>query len=145
MAPCCQSARPICYHQERTLEEAAHKFTKDSGEYRAVKAIFSELYDDYFGYRYLARLRNVLIHDTMMAISLEVEATPIGETRCREARKIDICAFLVKQGRGLTKVSSLSTKLGVQARSSMSIGSWSCSRRFAAPKLVRMTVNPVFW
>lgn len=64
----------LCYHQERTLEEAVHKFTNDSEEYRAVKAIFSELYDNYFGYRYLARLRNVLIHDTMMAISLEVEA-----------------------------------------------------------------------
>ncbi|WP_156664906.1 hypothetical protein [Mycobacterium sp. 852002-51057_SCH5723018] len=45
------------------------------------------MYDDYFGYRYLARLRNVLIHDTMMAISLEVEAhanrgNPMS--RCKE-------------------------------------------------------------
>jgi hypothetical protein len=64
----------LCYHQERTLEEAVHKFGKDSEQHQAVKAVFNELYDDYFGYRFLARLRNVLIHDTMMAVGMEISA-----------------------------------------------------------------------
>lgn len=64
----------LCYHQERTLEDVIHKFGKESEQFEEVRKIFDNLYDDYFGYRFLARLRNVLIHDTMLAVSLEAEA-----------------------------------------------------------------------
>jgi hypothetical protein len=65
----------LCYHQERTYEEICAKFGKDGLEHQAAKAIFGALYDDYFGYRYLYKLRNVMIHDTMLAIAITAEAT----------------------------------------------------------------------
>lgn len=64
----------LCYHQERTYEEICDKFGKNSPEHQAAKAIFGALYDDYFGYRYLYKLRNVMIHDTMLAVAITAEA-----------------------------------------------------------------------
>jgi hypothetical protein len=64
----------LCYHQERTYEETCAKFGKNGPEHEAAKAIFGALYDDYFGYRYLYKLRNVMIHDTMRAVAIRVEA-----------------------------------------------------------------------
>jgi hypothetical protein len=64
----------LCYHQERTYEEICAKFGKNGPEHQAAKAIFGALYDDYFGYRYLYKLRNVMIHDTMLAVTITAEA-----------------------------------------------------------------------
>jgi hypothetical protein len=64
----------LCYHQERTYEEISAKFEKNGVEHQAAKGVFAALYDDYFGYRYLYRLRNVMIHDTMFAVSITAEA-----------------------------------------------------------------------
>jgi hypothetical protein len=64
----------LCYHQERTYEEICAKHGKNSPEHEAAKAIFGALYDDYFGYRYLYKLRNVMIHDTMLAVAIRAEA-----------------------------------------------------------------------
>jgi hypothetical protein len=73
----------LCYHQERTYEEICAKFEKNGPEHQAAKAIFRALYDDYFGYRYLYKLRNIMIHDTMFAVAITAEAhankgNPIG-------------------------------------------------------------------
>jgi hypothetical protein len=64
----------LCYHQERTLEEVKAKFTRESSSFRAARAIFDALYDDYFGYRYLYKLRNVMIHETIAAVGISAEA-----------------------------------------------------------------------
>lgn len=64
----------LCYHQERTYEEISEKFEKNGPEHQAAKDVFGALYDDYFGYRYLYKLRNVMIHDTMFAVSIAGEA-----------------------------------------------------------------------
>ncbi|SLD23578.1 Uncharacterised protein [Mycobacteroides abscessus subsp. massiliense] len=64
----------LCYHQERTYDEICTKFGKDSPEHRAAKDIFGHLYDDYFGYRYLYKLRNVMIHDSIRTVTLTIEA-----------------------------------------------------------------------
>lgn len=64
----------LSYHQERTYEEISAKFTKNGPEFQAAKDIFGALYDDYFGYRYLYRLHNVMIHATIRAVSISVEA-----------------------------------------------------------------------
>ncbi|ORA29593.1 hypothetical protein XW60_16540 [Mycobacteroides abscessus subsp. bolletii] len=64
----------LCYHQERTYDEISAKFGKTGDEYQAARDVFGALYDDYFGYRYLCRLRNVMIHDTIRAVSISVEA-----------------------------------------------------------------------
>lgn len=64
----------LCYHQERTYEEICAKFGKDSPEHQAAKEIFGALYDGYFGYRYLYKLRNVMIHDSIRAVTLSIEA-----------------------------------------------------------------------
>jgi hypothetical protein len=64
----------LCYHQERTYEEICAKYEKDGPEHQAAKDIFAALYDDYFGYRYLYKLRNVMIHGTIRAVSLSISA-----------------------------------------------------------------------
>jgi len=73
----------LCYHQERTYEEICTKFSRNGPEHQAAKAIFGALYDEYFGYRYLYKLRNVMIHDTMLAVAITAEAyankgNPVG-------------------------------------------------------------------
>ena len=64
----------LSYHQERTLDEVCDKYGHDSEQHLKVKRIFNALYDDYFGYRYLYRLRNIMVHDTMEAVSLTSKA-----------------------------------------------------------------------
>jgi hypothetical protein len=73
----------LCYHQERTYEEISEKFEKNGPEHQAAKDVFGALYDDYFGYRYLYKLRNLMIHDTMFAVSITGDAyankgNPVG-------------------------------------------------------------------
>ena len=64
----------LCYHQERTYEELCEKYENNGPEHLAAKQIFGKLFDDYFGYRYLYLLRNIMIHDTMFAVSITGEA-----------------------------------------------------------------------
>ncbi len=64
----------LCYHQERTLEEVKAKFTRESSRFQAARAIFDALYYDYFGYRCLDKLRNVMIHETIAAVGISAEA-----------------------------------------------------------------------
>lgn len=64
----------LCYHQERAYEEICAEYGKDGLLHQAAKAIFGGLYDGYFGYRYLYKLRNVMIHETMLAVAITAEA-----------------------------------------------------------------------
>jgi hypothetical protein len=64
----------LCYHQERSYELIRSKYEKDGPEHRAAKDIFGALYDNYFGYRYLYKLRNMMIHEDMLSVALTAEA-----------------------------------------------------------------------
>lgn len=64
----------LCYHQERTYEQICAKYEKDGPEHQAAKEIFGALYDNYFGYRCLYKLRNIMIHEDMLAVALTAEA-----------------------------------------------------------------------
>lgn len=60
----------LCYHQERTLDEVCDKYGHDTEQHAAVRRIFNALYDNHFGYRYLYKLRNLMVHESMEAVSL---------------------------------------------------------------------------
>jgi hypothetical protein len=64
----------LCYHQEQTYREVSDEHGSDSDAFRAAKAIFGELHDNYPGYRYMYALRNAMIHEAMDAISLQATA-----------------------------------------------------------------------
>lgn len=64
----------IHHHQDQSYIEVKRKFGKDSPEHRKVKAAFAEIYDDCFGYRYLYKLRNTMVHYTMEAAAMRGEA-----------------------------------------------------------------------
>lgn len=55
------------------LQRASEVVGKGSAEFATVKGIFSTLYDTNAGYRYLSRLRNVMAHDSMDAVSLRAK------------------------------------------------------------------------
>jgi hypothetical protein len=64
----------IHHHQEQNYIQVKKKFGEDSPEHIKMKTLFGELYDDCFGYRYLYKLRNALVHYSMLALSLKGEA-----------------------------------------------------------------------
>lgn len=103
----------LCYHQERTYEEITAKFERNGPEHQAAKRIFGALYDGYFGYRYLYKLRNVMIHDTMFAVSLAGEAyandgNPVGLMQVNMDRSVLLQSDKINQ----TLKTELSSKPG---------------------------------
>jgi hypothetical protein len=71
----------LVYHQELMLQKTSVMFGKGSAEFASVKAIFSALYDDHAGYRFLCRLRNIMAHDSMDAVSVRAKQSLVGGTR----------------------------------------------------------------
>ncbi|MFC9840268.1 hypothetical protein ACFVKB_41855 [Rhodococcus sp. NPDC127530] len=71
----------IHHHQDQSYIEVKRKFGRDSPEHCKVKAVFAEIYDDCFGYRYLFRLRNTKVHYTMLAAAMR------GNHRCMKVRR----------------------------------------------------------
>lgn len=63
----------LVYHQEQTYQDLSDRHGTNSEAHDKARAVFSKLYDDCRGYRYLYRLRNVMVHDNMDAIALNAE------------------------------------------------------------------------
>jgi flagellin-specific chaperone FliS len=60
----------IHHHQEQSYAEVIRKYGTDSPEHKAMKAAFGEVYDNCFGYRYLYKLRNCMIHYSMRVVDI---------------------------------------------------------------------------
>lgn len=64
----------IHHHQEQSYDEVIRKFGEDSPEHEAMKVAFGEIYDNCFGYRYLYKLRNCMVHYTMRAVDIGTDS-----------------------------------------------------------------------
>jgi hypothetical protein len=64
----------IHHHQEQSYIAVKRKFGDGSGEHEAMKTAFASLYDNCFGYRYLYKLRNAMVHYSMFAVRVEAES-----------------------------------------------------------------------
>lgn len=60
----------IHHHQDQSYAEVKRKFGEDSPEHEAMKVAFGELYDNCFGYRFLYKLRNCMVHYSMHAVNI---------------------------------------------------------------------------
>lgn len=80
----------VAYHQEQMLQRTSATHGKSSDTYKQVKRYFSEIYDGYAGYRFLCRLRNVMVHDSMEAVAVSAKRTLIdGHIRTKFHATID--------------------------------------------------------
>ncbi|SKF21640.1 Uncharacterised protein [Mycobacteroides abscessus subsp. massiliense] len=68
----------IVHHQEQTYQSVCDRHGTNSQPHQDAKKIFAGLYDNHRGYRYLYGLRNVMVHDSMDAISISATATRKG-------------------------------------------------------------------
>jgi hypothetical protein len=64
----------IHHHQEQSYIAVKRKFGTDSPEHEAMKAAFAALYDNCFGYRYVYKLRNAMVHYSMFAVRVGAES-----------------------------------------------------------------------
>jgi hypothetical protein len=64
----------IHHHQEQSYAAVKRKFGEDSPEHEAMKVVFGEIYDNCFGYRYLYKLRNCMVHYSMRAVHVNTES-----------------------------------------------------------------------
>lgn len=71
----------VVYHQEQLLQRTSATYGKGSDAYKQVKQFFADIYDGYPGYRFLCRLRNVMVHDSMEAVAVSATRTLIGGSR----------------------------------------------------------------
>lgn len=60
----------IHHHQEQSYAAVKRKFGENSPEHEAMKVVFGEIYDNCFGYRYLYKLRNCMVHYSMRAVDV---------------------------------------------------------------------------
>lgn len=65
----------LVYHQDQNYILVKKKFGDGSPEHIAMQKIFNGLYDECFGYRYLYKLRNTMVHYTMDAVSVKTVST----------------------------------------------------------------------
>lgn len=64
----------IHHHQDQSYIAVIKKFGKDSDQHVAMKSEFANIYDNNFGYRYLYKMRNTMVHFTMMTASMNASA-----------------------------------------------------------------------
>jgi hypothetical protein len=64
----------IHHHQEQSYAEVIRKFGEDSPEHEAMKVAFGEIYDNCFGYRFLYKLRNCMVHYSMRAVDVGTDS-----------------------------------------------------------------------
>lgn len=62
------------HHQEQSYDQVKRKFGEDSPEHEAMKVVFGEIYDTCFGYRYLYKLRNCMVHYSMRAVDIGTDS-----------------------------------------------------------------------
>ncbi|MGN7779297.1 hypothetical protein ACTJJE_07230 [Mycolicibacterium sp. 22603] len=64
----------IVHHQEQTYQTVCDRHGANGQAHQDAKDVFGNLYDNHRGYRYLYGLRNVMVHDSMDAVSIEASA-----------------------------------------------------------------------
>lgn len=68
----------VAYHQEQLLQRTSAAHGKSGAAYGQVKKIFNDLYDQHASYRFLCRLRNVMVHGSMEAVAVSARRTLVG-------------------------------------------------------------------
>ncbi|GAS98575.1 uncharacterized protein RMCC_5540 [Mycolicibacterium canariasense] len=68
----------VAYHQDQMLRRIEKAYGEDSNTYSQVAGQFHDLYDGYAGYRFLCRLRNVMVHESMEAVTAAVKQILVG-------------------------------------------------------------------
>lgn len=68
----------VVYHQDQSLRRIEKAYGTGSPTYDQVEADFHGLYDNYPGYRFLCRLRNVMVHESMEAVTAAVKQILVG-------------------------------------------------------------------
>jgi hypothetical protein len=68
----------VVYHQDQMLRRIEKACGTGSAIYSQVEDDFHGLYDGYAGYRFLCRLRNVMVHESMEAVTAAVTQILVG-------------------------------------------------------------------
>jgi hypothetical protein len=68
----------VVYHQDQMLRRIEKAYGTGSAIYSQVEDDFHGLYDGYAGYRFLCRLRNVMVHESMEAVTAAVKQILVG-------------------------------------------------------------------
>ncbi|MBU8841276.1 hypothetical protein [Mycolicibacterium goodii] len=68
----------VVYHQGQVLRRIEKAYGAESPAYSEIKHKFHGLYDGYAGYRFLYDLRNVMVHESMEAVTAAVKQLLVG-------------------------------------------------------------------
>ncbi|MFV9633935.1 hypothetical protein [Mycobacterium neumannii] len=68
----------VVYHQDQMLRRIEKAYGLGSATHSQVEADFHGLYDGYAGYRFLCRLRNVMVHESIEAVTVAVKQILVG-------------------------------------------------------------------
>ncbi|WP_163744876.1 hypothetical protein [Mycolicibacterium madagascariense] len=68
----------VVYHQDQMLRRIEKAYGAKSPEYSQAKSDFHGLYDGFAGYRFLYDLRNVMVHESMEAVTAAVNQLLVG-------------------------------------------------------------------
>ncbi|AFM20201.1 hypothetical protein Mycch_5536 (plasmid) [Mycolicibacterium chubuense NBB4] len=68
----------VVYHQDQMLRRIEKAYGAESPQYSQVRSDFHGLYDGFAGYRFLYDLRNVMVHESMEAITAAVKQLLVG-------------------------------------------------------------------
>lgn len=68
----------VVYHQDQMLRRIEKAYGTGCAIYSQVEDDFHGLYDGYAGYRFLCRLRNVMVHESMEAVTAAVKQILVG-------------------------------------------------------------------
>lgn len=80
----------VVYHQDQMLRRIEKAYGGKTPEYVQAKGDFGGLYDGYAGYRFLYDLRNVMVHESMEAVTAVVKQLLVdGEVRSTWAVTVD--------------------------------------------------------
>lgn len=69
------------FEQDDSLNQVKKSFGADSEEWKRARRIYDRLFDENLGYRLLAKLRNILHHDTMEVLKVSNSSWMEGEER----------------------------------------------------------------
>lgn len=71
----------LAFEQDKAINKIGKNYGKEGEETKKAKRAYNLLFDSNFGYRFLAKLRNVMHHDTMDVLSLQIHAEASGANR----------------------------------------------------------------
>ena len=71
----------VHHHQDQSYIEVKRKFGENSPEHLKMKSAFADIYDNCFGYRYLYKLRNTMVHFTMLATGMTATSQMHGDEK----------------------------------------------------------------